>query len=142
MIVSIFFFLFEISIMQSQKFRFLTIWFQETKPFKLIQEKKGFYKYTCDTELESCQELKIALEICSVLMVSYFFLCICSVLCLLFIDGLLILSFLFLQNFTLPKVLLAETLAQLYGIILSLGYITWWSCFSVFPSLDSLSCNV
>lgn len=96
MIVSLQFFLFEISIMQSQKFRSLIIWFQETKPFKLIQEKRSYYKYTCDTKLENCQELKTALEICPFSWSLYYFsLCICYVLCPLFIDGLLILSFLF-----------------------------------------------
>lgn len=73
MIFSLQFFLFEISIMQSQKFRSLIIWFQEIKPFKLIQEKRSYYKYTCDTKLGNCQELKTALEICSFLMVSLLF---------------------------------------------------------------------
>ena len=35
-------------------------------------------------------------------------------------------SFLFLHIFILPTVLLAKTLAQLYGIIFTLGYIACW----------------
>lgn len=107
MIVSIFFF-FLITIIQSQKFRlFYHLVSRNKEPFRLIQEKRGHCKDTdtCDTELESCQELKIALFLSHGLLLFFLVHLFCS---LLFINCLLILSFLLVQNFTLSKVLLRQ----------------------------------
>lgn len=102
------------------------------EPFKLTQEKRGCCErhMCCGTgELSGPQGSFGSLFLPHSLLFSLHVLC-----SLLLLTAFSIVSFLFLQNFTLPKVLLAEALAQFYGIIFSLGYIVWWHYFPEFPS--------
>lgn len=138
MIVTICFFFFETNIRQSQEFTSLIIRFQETESVKLTQEKRGYCKNTCDMELESCQELKISLAICSFFMVSYYFFSMCSVLAFYLLTVSSLYLFCFFKTSLCPRSCYAKTLVWFNDTVFTMGYIVQWYYFSVFPSSDLL----